>query len=386
MNYGINPKILSWARSKAGYSIKDISGKLNKSEKEIENWEKGLSTPTYIQLEKLAYQIYKRPLAIFFFPKPPLEKDPKQSFRTLPDFEIENLEADTRFQIRQAQALQIALKELNDGENKAELKIFKEIQLLPDDDITISVERVREYLNIKLAEQIKWKSSEIALKNWRTIIENKGIYVFKSSFKQKDVSGFCLQDSEFPIIYVNNSTSYNRQIFTILHELAHLLLNLGGITKFDDSYINILQDTDKQLEIFSNEFAAELLVPTKDFEKYFDFKNWDYDSVNNAARRYKVSREVILRKLLDKKLIGKREYNKKVSEWTKAFLESKKKKGGGNYYLNVATYLGEKYLTLTFRNFYRGKISQEQLADYLNIKAKSVSNLEQVLFDRGFNF
>ena len=311
-NYGINPEILVWARIRAGYTIKDIAGKLNKSEKEIENWERGLSAPTYIQLEKLAYQIYKRPLAIFFFPKPPLETDPKQSFRTLPDFEIENLIADTRFHIRQAQALQIALKELNDGKNEAKFKIFKDIQLLPSDDITKSTNKVREYLKIKLEEQIKWKDAEFAFKKWRTIIENNGIYVFKSAFKQKDVSGFCLQDSDFPIIYVNNSTSHNRQIFTILHELAHLLLNLGGITKVDDSYIGFLQGSDKQLEIFSNEFAAELLVPTKDFENYFDFKNWDYDSINNAARRYKVSREVILRKLLDRKLIGKREYNKKV--------------------------------------------------------------------------
>ena len=191
-NYGINPEILVWARIRAGYTIKDIAGKLNKSEKEIENWERGLSAPTYIQLEKLAYQIYKRPLAIFFFPKPPLETDPKQSFRTLPDFEIENLIADTRFHIRQAQALQIALKELNDGKNEAKFKIFKDIQLLPSDDITKSTNKVREYLKIKLEEQIKWKDAEFAFKKWRTIIENNGIYVFKSAFKQKDVSGFCL--------------------------------------------------------------------------------------------------------------------------------------------------------------------------------------------------
>ncbi|MDH3269452.1 MAG: ImmA/IrrE family metallo-endopeptidase, partial [Ignavibacteria bacterium] len=329
INYGINPEILAWARIKAGYSIKDIAGKLSKSEKEIERWEKGLSMPTYIQLEKLAYQIYKRPIALFFFPKPPLETDPKQSFRTLPDFEIENLTADTRFQIRQAQALQIALKELNDGANKAEFKIFKDIQLFPDDNITNSTEIVRDYLNVNLEEQIKWKDADTALKKWRTIIEKNGIYIFKSAFKQKDVSGFCLQDSNFPVIYVNNSTSHTRQIFTILHELAHLLLNLGGITKVDDSYINFLKDSDKRLEIFSNEFAAELLVPTKDFEKYFDFKNWEYDSVNYAARRYKVSREVILRKLLDRNLIGKREYNKKASEWTKEYLSAKKKLGGG---------------------------------------------------------
>ncbi|KKL56723.1 hypothetical protein LCGC14_2242570, partial [marine sediment metagenome] len=39
--------------------------------------------------ERLAYEIYKRPLALFFFPEPPEEETPKESFRTLPQEEID---------------------------------------------------------------------------------------------------------------------------------------------------------------------------------------------------------------------------------------------------------------------------------------------------------
>jgi hypothetical protein len=45
-------------------------------------------------LEKLA-EIYKRPLVLFFFPELPIEAEEKQQFRTLLDFEIKNLAANT---------------------------------------------------------------------------------------------------------------------------------------------------------------------------------------------------------------------------------------------------------------------------------------------------
>jgi hypothetical protein len=53
---------------------------------------------------RLELAIYKRPLALFFFREPPLEAEEKQEFRTLPDFEIENLAADTIYALRQAKA------------------------------------------------------------------------------------------------------------------------------------------------------------------------------------------------------------------------------------------------------------------------------------------
>ena len=68
---------------------------LKRDPDEILAWEKGKSAPTYAQLEKLAYSLYKRPLAVFFLPVPPPEPDIKQEFRTLPDFEIDQLAADT---------------------------------------------------------------------------------------------------------------------------------------------------------------------------------------------------------------------------------------------------------------------------------------------------
>src|SRR5438128_1859509 len=126
---GVNPKVLQWARERAGYSLDDVAEKLKKSTDVIEAWETGDQAPTYGQLETLAYTLYKRPIALFFFPEPPSEPEPNRSFRTLPASEIRSLAPDTRHAIRQAQAMQISLMELGLGANPSERLIFRDIRL-----------------------------------------------------------------------------------------------------------------------------------------------------------------------------------------------------------------------------------------------------------------
>ena len=75
----VNPEVLRWARETAGFDIDDVVEKIKRKRVTpvtIKSWEKGTTSPTYAQLERLAYEIYKRPLALFFFPKPPQEETP----------------------------------------------------------------------------------------------------------------------------------------------------------------------------------------------------------------------------------------------------------------------------------------------------------------------
>jgi len=382
---GINPEILRWARERAGYSLEDVAIAFKKDIGIIKRWELGEITPTYVQLEKLAYQLYKRPIALFFFPEPPEEPDEKNEFRTLPEFEIENLFSDTLYALRQAKAMQLSLKELNDGINPAERKIFRDVDISFTDDLKSVTKLVKESLEISLDNQIAWKDNDIALKKWRNILEEKGIFIFKRSFKQKDISGFCLIDEEFPVIYLNNSTAKARQIFSIFHELAHLLIRTNGITKSDTSYISALKGEAKEIEVFCNQFAAEFLVPSDDFDQNLGGNIFDDQFILDLASRYKVSREVILRKMLDRNLIDRDYYETKAKEWIKEYEDYKnnrKGEGGGDYYATQATCLGENYLKLAFGKYYQGRCNLEQLAEYLNIKIQNIANLEQFLLGR----
>jgi hypothetical protein len=74
----ITPAVVRWARERAGYSLEDASLVL----KRIAAWESGDALPSYAQVEEMAER-FKTPVAVFFFPSPPVLPSIEQSFRTL---------------------------------------------------------------------------------------------------------------------------------------------------------------------------------------------------------------------------------------------------------------------------------------------------------------
>ena len=376
---GVQPSVIRWARESMGMSVEDVAHKLKKSSEEVMAWEsEGGASPTYSQLENLAYRVFKRPLAVFFLPAPPDEIPPAREFRTLPDTDLQTLHADTYLQVRKAHAYQLTLREIFDGNNPSGRQIWKEAPL----DMQISVEAqaltVRKVLGISLENQLAWKADELALKRWREAVEAQGIFVFKAPFKQKDISGFCLLDTDFPLIYLNNSTTKTRQIFSLLHELAHLLLNVSGISKFEASYVNRLSMAERKIEQFCNKVAAEILIPSADFIQQIAGFPGNAESVQdhlyaNLASRYGVSREAVLRRLLDMERVSQAFYEQKAKLW----ISQKKAVSGGDWYASQNTYLSERFAREVIGRHYRNQISVEQASEFLGIKAKNFSGLEQ---------
>ncbi len=384
---GVNPAVLSWARKRSGRSIENVASGLKKDPATIRAWESGQDAPTYAQLENLAYRLYKRPLALFFFPEPPDETDPHSAFRTLPDFEVDELSPTTRFRIREAQSFQISLRELTDDKNPAPRLIFRDIKARATLPTETTANQVREYLGVSLEKQIGiWRNLDEAQKGWRAALEEVGIFTFKEAFRQEDVSGFCLYDVEFPVIYLNNSAPTTRQIFTYFHELGHILLATSGVTKLNDKYISALRGEERNVEVFCNRFAADFLVPWPDLQRRAQGGDPTRDQViSSLATQFKVSREAVLRRFLDNGRVTRDFYELKARQWRE---EAKKiqRKDGGDYYKTHATYLGTGYLQLAFRRYYEGTITLEQLAQHLNVNPRSVPGLETQALSRAQNY
>ncbi len=381
----VNKDVLRWARETSGMDFETVAQKINRrkvSPAVVEAWETGDAAPSYAQLERLAYEIYKRPLAIFFFPAPPRRRNSEKSFRTLPDTEIAEIQPRLRFLIRSARAMQENLKELYDGANPADVYILRDLPFGADSAAAQMARHVRRYLDISVEEQENLASFDAAFKFWRAHLEEHGVFVFKDAFKHDGFSGFCLYDKKFPLIYVNNSCALSRQIFTLFHELAHLLLGTGGVDTPNDDYISLLRGTDKKIEVLCNEFANALLVPDDDFNIQTRSANADDASIGYLSRRYWVSREVILRKMLDRNTITESTYRATVQRWRQEAAKHQPS-GGGNYYSTKRAYLGEKYLAQAFGRYYQDRINFDQLADYLGVKAKNVSGLEALVLSKG---
>lgn len=376
---GIQPSVIRWARESMGMSIEDVAHKLKKSSEEVMAWEsEGGASPTYSQLENLAYRVFKRPLAVFFLPAPPDEISPVREFRTLPDTDLQSLHADTFLHVRKAHAYQLTLKEIFDGSNPRGRQIWRQAPLSMQLSVEAQALTVRKALGISLEDQLAWKSDELALKRWREAVEAQGIFVFKAPFKQKDISGFCLLDTDLPLIYLNNSTTKTRQIFSLLHELAHLLINVSGISKFETSYVNRLPMAERKIEQFCNKVAAEILIPSADFVQQIASFPGNAESVEDhlfarLANRYGVSREAVLRRLLDMGRVSQAFYEQKAKFWA----SQKKAAAGGDWYASQNTYLSERFAREVIGRHYQNKISVEQASEFLGIKAKNFSGLEQ---------
>ena len=382
---GINPEMLRWAREQAGYStVEPVAVSMKRPPADIEAWESGAEFPTWRQLERLARDLYHRPTALFFLPAPPEEQTPSAEFRRLPASALDDLEPDTWLAIRQAKARQLDLAELAPFDDSPERQIIQDLApgATPDNADELAME-ARRCLGVSIMDQLEWSSEEDALDNWRDAVQSAGVWVFKRHFKQDDVAGFCLDDPKYPLVYLNNGQPKVRQIFTLFHELAHLLFGFSYLERSNvERYMDSLEGHDRNVEIACNRFAGEFLVPASHFQKNTApniAAGVADDTLVALARRYRVSREVILRKCLDQNWIDQEFYDEKAEEWRRRYSEVPDTGSGGNYYANQGAYLGGKYTALAFRGYYQGAYDIEQLSEYLDIRASSVPGLENWL-------
>lgn len=366
----VTPALIQWARERAGFSMDDAS----KVFKKIAAWEAGEGAPSYPQLEQMAEK-FKTPVAVFFFPKPPDLPNVQKSFRTLTAADFEAIPRTVRLFLRRGQAMQLNLVELNDGKNPAPRLITRDIKVSPNTSLDALASAIRNYLGVTIEQQASWKSTDKAMEGWRDAFAQAGVYVFKDAFHTKSYFGFCLYDDEFPIVYINNSCPKSRQIFTLFHELGHLLFQTSGIDVLDDEFIKHLPPNEQKIEVICNGLAARLLVPDDVFEKLMQGRKADRETAAQLAAYFSVSREVVYRKLLDLKLIDATEYSAAAKFWESQVKPAKE--SSGNFYNSRYAYLGPRYIDLAFTRYYQQRFGDLQLAEYLNLKPKNLQTFAE---------
>ncbi|MGA8714992.1 MAG: ImmA/IrrE family metallo-endopeptidase [Roseiarcus sp.] len=369
----VNGDVITWARERAGLSPEEAAQKFPK----IAAWEAGTASPSYPQLESMADE-FRIPIAVFFFPERPNVPRIEETFRTLPDAEFARLPRRIQFLLGKAKAFQLGLHELTQGRNPAERLITRDVEFTARMSADTMAARVRDYLGVSLDQQTAWRDADEALKEWRQALYRVGIFVFKDAFREESFSGFSLYDDVFPIIYVNNSAAKTRQIFTLFHELGHLLFHTSGIDPLDDVYVERLPERPRHIEVLCNRFAAQFLLPEAAFEAAFAGQRPTEQMAEMLAGRFHVSREFIFRKFLDRNLITREDYGRAARRWA----AQKQEGSGGNPYWSKLAYLGRDYVALAFNQYHQNRIDETQLGEYLDMKPKNVGTLEEY-FVRG---
>ena len=243
---GVNGEIIKWAREYYNMTQSDAALAIGVDIGRYCNWEDGTESPTYAKLRKIS-EVFHKPSALFFFPEPPQLPTIKGDLRTLPDEVVDGLSRNVIRQFEKAQAYQLNLRELY-GNKPSVLSRRADFPT----DINELCDYFRLLLAFPIAAQKARKSAKVVFEIFREKFYELGIYVFKDAFKDNSVSGLCLNDDQYPIIIINNSMSFARQIFTLFHELYHLISNTSGAEIIRDDfyvYLNEQQTNSEKLKL-----------------------------------------------------------------------------------------------------------------------------------------
>jgi Zn-dependent peptidase ImmA (M78 family) len=322
----INTEWLVWARKTSHYKINDIAKKMKKDEGFVEELEKTgeIEYNTLLELSKH----YQRPTSVFFSKGSPKYEETIPDFRTLASETKKEISPKIALEIRNAKYKRQTLLNIETESNEFKLPKFKFNNLNNASDKEIS-----EVLMDEL-EGNRANLSILKLKNWITKIESLGVLVFEFyGINPEELRGYALYYDKLPIIGINHREYDNPKKFTLFHELAHLLVKKEGISNLKE------YNLEKKEEIRCNKIAAEFIVPTKLFKQIITekrIKNFDKENIRILSKTFKISKDVIIRKALDLKLIDNTEYKNKQNDFN-SYLDERKKQTTTNKSLNEKT-------------------------------------------------
>lgn len=389
----VTPSVMEWARKKAGYDIPGAASKIGRPEEDIMQWESGELRPTLAQARKAA-EVYRRSLAVFYLSDPPKELPTLRDFRHLPGDRSLGYSPELSRLVREIEYRQRWLRDWLAEEEAAPLEFIGDASTsLPAAEVA---EMIRSYLGITTGEQLSCSTRNEALNLWIDKAEKVGINICREGgIETEEARGFVFTDEYAPFILLNNDDSKAGRLFTLAHELAHLWINVSGISNLSGLGTEGTSEEDR-IEIFCNRVASFALLDNAAFT-WLWAEQTSGDSVEEKIRkisdRAKVSEEVIARRLLDSAHISISDYHdlqrkfflrwKGIKDKEKARQKAKETRGGPSPHLLRVHRNGRSFTQTVLSSYFNEMISGSEASRLLHAK---VNNFGKVAEKAGFPF
>ncbi|MCX5647150.1 MAG: ImmA/IrrE family metallo-endopeptidase [Phycisphaerae bacterium] len=387
----ITPKVAEWARTSAGLSREEAANRIGRPEEEIAAWESGERKPSMAQIRK-ACEVYKRPLAAFFLPEPPLDFAMLRDFRRLPADIPREYSPSLRFLVRHTRTRQEWLSDFLQSENHSPLDFIGSAR--PSADPLRLAAQIRERIGITPDEIRTCRTREDALNLWMSRSEANGIFVFRAGnlrwekIEVIEARGFALSDPHAPFIFLNAQDAKAAQVFTLAHELVHLWLDESGVSNLRTAAKPSTQT--EIVEVFCNRVAAAVLVPQDAFQERWkrgDTNTALEERIQSQSRYFKVSDWVIARRLLDWGQISKPKYDELTQDYDEQWREAKVRdkerqaeaEGGPSFYRLKLMNNGNAFSRVVLSAYESGSVSGRDASSLLGIKLDKIGNLAEML-------
>jgi|CZKZ01.1.fsa_nt_gi Zn-dependent peptidase ImmA (M78 family)/transcriptional regulator with XRE-family HTH domain len=376
------PPVLTWARTSSGLSPEDAAKKIGIQVGKLLAWETGTEKPTFAQLRK-AGAVYKRPIAAFYLQEPPKGFEAMRDFRRHSGVDVGFVSPNLTQEIRRAHdrrdwALDL-MAQLDDHP-----KDFKQ-RLRLNMNIEEAATQVRDFLGVTMENQNQWKTQ--AFSQWRLLIERAGILTFEmTTVGVEEARGFSIGAKPLPVAVANIKDSPRARIFTLLHEVAHILLDSGGICSLDDRG----QDDSARSETFCNQISGATIFP-REALLHSDIvrrhargrSEWTDQELRGLSIQFGGSRESALVRLATLGLTsqafcdGRRARFRLEYRQAEAERKAQQDKGFVPPHQLALLSAGPMFVGLVVENFNRERITTSDFSDYLQIRAKHISEVQQ---------
>jgi Zn-dependent peptidase ImmA (M78 family) len=256
--------------------------------------------------------------------------------------------------------------------------------------------RVRDRLGITMQQQAQWKTHDHVFRSWRDALEASGVLVtvLGGAHHQvpiEEVRGFAIAERPFPMIVVNGRDGGYGRVFTMLHELAHVVLG-EGVFEDDIEPSNDMPAASRATETFCNRLAAAVLMPRESLLAEMVVAPKNSDSIYSDAElsalatRYGVSREAMLVRLAELDRVNQGFVQAKRAELAMLYAAQKKKvdeEDGGGFLppmKQLVYHVGRGYTRIVLQAYYNRRLTLSAASGYLGAQAKLIPKIERATF------
>jgi Zn-dependent peptidase ImmA (M78 family) len=332
----VNANMLIWAIARAGHDLQAFTNKFPN----VQLWLEGEKKPTVKQLEEFSKKVHL-PFGYLFLTEPPKEHLPIPFFRSNGN-QADKVSINVYDTILLMQQRQDWLRDYLKDNDFPKLSFVGKFR--NKTNVKAIVSDIRTTLDLPENWASNFRTWQEAQNHLVFHIEDKGIIavfngvVENNGFRKipvDDCRGFVLVNDMAPFMFINNADGKSAQMFTIVHELAHIWT--GHSAGFD---FRKLQPANNPIEILCDQVAAEFLVPEISFNDVWN----NNPNISYASRFFKVSEIVIARRALDTGKLTKNQFFAFYDEYAnREFAKKEQQSSGGDFYATT-----KKRLSLTF--------------------------------------
>lgn len=380
----VNSEMLVWARSETPFiTSEDVASRISGFKSElIDKWESGEELPSITEAKKLA-NLYKVPFATFYLSNPPEKRvRPYTDRRTYND----SIYRETSYTLWSEINRIIGNRQII-----ADLTEETEYRSLPIVDSGLNEKQtadiIRQFFGLELPFKNKTAYKNNGFTFYRGLLEHCGIMVAQiTGVSLSEMRGISMYYDSFPIIAINNKDFDRAKVFSLFHEVAHLVRRSSSLCLID------FDERNDEEEKICDRIAAEVLMPEDSFRRaasnaYDTYGDWSDLCLLAIADKFAVSTFSVVRRLYEIKIVTKSVYFSVYQRISDSFKEEQdfllqnkaEKEFKVKYYITYLSKEGYLFPKKVLSAYSRGDISYGEMCSTLSIKGKHISNIERAV-------